>query len=78
MEQPTHVKKMFEPPTCPSCGEEITCICEINEDYYIFNPKTGRFDDQQSGTITVQCPHCGENVLDDLFPDGVCNYGKPV
>ncbi len=70
----TEEKKEYIPPTCPVCGNPLTSVHEDVRFYHIFYPESGKYHiEGKSYLITVSCPFC-DNSLDELFPEGACNY----
>jgi hypothetical protein len=69
---------MIAPPTCPGCGQPLYRVIENPHEIYDFDPKTGTYDHQSEGDdMSIKCSNCGENV-DEVFPDGACNFSSPA
>jgi len=64
----------YKIPKCPNCGKELKAVWENDYRTYIFNPKTGRYDESEyRGEIETRCPEC-EIDVGEIFEEGACNY----
>lgn len=69
MSQPN---SLYQPPSCPECGDALVHVLENTYDDYRFNAETGQYQ-EVLGSAEVCCPHC-DGALGDIFEDGACNY----
>ena len=64
----------YKPPKCPNCGCLLKVVWETEYNTYVFNPKTGGYeDDEYRAEIEIRCPNC-ESRVEDIFEEGACNY----
>lgn len=65
---------MTKIPKCPSCKKELKTVIQLEESLYKFDQVTGTYaEDGISGSLDVTCD-CGEDLTDEIFPDGVINF----
>ena len=71
------MEQRHHPPTCPTCGTELTRLWEVSDYGYIFNDQSGYYDENLSDSeMSVKCNECRTEVT-ELFADGVLNYATP-
>lgn len=64
----------IQPPKCSGCDKPLDQVHETIYESYDFDSTTGTYiHDEWHDEMRMICPNCQED-LDELYPDGVCNF----